>query len=86
MVCKGRSNRMDKLDTLVTGHLLDRLLDRDRLAGMLVSLASRRASKAAATDGRLVVLEKEAHEADEGLRRLYKLPRWTTSSRTVSLP
>jgi site-specific DNA recombinase len=71
--CKGRSIRMDKLDGLVTGHLVDRLLDRGRLAGMLASLASRRAAKAAAVDGRLVVLEKEAHAADERLRRFYKL-------------
>jgi hypothetical protein len=65
--------RMDKLDSLATGHLLDRLLDRGRLAGMLTSLASRRTAKAAAAEGRLVVLEKEAHDADERLRRLYKL-------------
>ena len=71
--CKGRSIRMDKLDTLVTGHLLDRLLDRNRLAGMLAALASRRAANAAAVDERRAVLEREAHEANERLRRLYKL-------------
>ena len=71
--CKGRSIRMDKLDTLVTHHLADRVLDPERLTAMLASLASRRAVKAAAVDERIGILEKEAHEADERLRRLYKL-------------
>ncbi len=73
MACKGRSIRMDKLDTLVTTHLADRLLHPERLSAMLASLASRRAAKAAAVDERLSALEKEAHEANERLRRLYKL-------------
>ena len=29
--CKGRSIRMDKLDTLVTSHLVDRFLNRAKL-------------------------------------------------------
>jgi site-specific DNA recombinase len=73
VACKGRSIRMDKLDCLVTEHLLDRLRDPDRLAGMLAMLANRRAAKVAAVNERLVVLEREAHEANERLRRLYKL-------------
>ena len=36
-------------------------------------LASRRAARAAAVDGRIAILEKEASEADERLRRLYRL-------------
>jgi site-specific DNA recombinase len=40
---------------------------------MLASLASRRAAKTAAVNERLNVLEKEAHETNERLRRLYKL-------------
>src|SRR5437764_666527 len=40
---------------------------------MLASLASRRATKAAAVDERLATLEKEAHGASERLRRLYEL-------------
>jgi site-specific DNA recombinase len=71
-VCKGRSIRMDKLDTLVTGHRADRLLDPQRLGAMLASLASGRAAKASAVDERIATLEREAHEADERLRRLYK--------------
>ena len=71
-VCKGRSIRMDKLDTLVTGHLADRLLEPERLKELLASLASGRAAKASAVDERIVTLEREAHEANERLRRLYK--------------
>jgi site-specific DNA recombinase len=71
--CKGRSIRMEKLDGLVTGHLADRLLNPERLTAMLATLASRRAVKAAAVDERIGALETEAHEANERLRRLYKL-------------
>jgi len=71
--CKGRSIRVDTLDALVTGHLLDRLLDRDRLAEMLRSLASRRVAKAAAVNERMAALQKQADETGERLRRLYQL-------------
>jgi site-specific DNA recombinase len=40
---------------------------------MLASLASRRATKAATVNERIGILEKEVHDADERLRRLYKL-------------
>jgi site-specific DNA recombinase len=72
-VCKGRSIRMDKLDGLVTRHVVDRLLDPERLGIMLSSLASRRAAKAATVDERIAILEKEVFDTDERLRRLYKL-------------
>ena len=72
-VCKGRSIRMDKLDTLVTSHLADQVLEPHRLTEMLTSLASKRAAKAATVDARIAALEREAHEANERLRRLYKL-------------
>ena len=71
--CKGRSIRMDKLDTLVTSHLADRLLEPQRLSEMLTSLASKRAAKAATVDARIAALEREADETNERLRRLYKL-------------
>src|SRR5262245_16483929 len=70
--CKGRSIRMDKLDAIVTSQLADRLLEPQRLSSMLASLASGRAAKASAVDERIVLLEREAHEATERLRRLYK--------------
>jgi hypothetical protein len=40
-VCKGRSIPMDKLDTLVTHHLIEQLFAPERLAEMLHSLSAR---------------------------------------------
>ncbi len=68
--CQGRSMRMDKLDLLVTQHMADRLLKPERLTTLLSSLAGRRSEKAAAVDRRLAAL---AREAEETVRRLYKL-------------
>ena len=73
MAYRGRSMRMDKLDLLVTQHMADRLLQPGRLTTLLSSLAGRRWEKAAAVDRRLAALAREAEEADERLRRLYKL-------------
>ena len=64
---------MDKLDTLVTDRLVDRLLNPERLSLMLSSLASRRAAKAATVDERIGILTTEVRETDERLRRLYRL-------------
>lgn len=71
--CRGRSIRMDKLDTLVVEHLAERLLRPERLGEVLHSLASRRAEKTAAIDRRIAELEKEARDAEDQLRRLYTL-------------
>jgi site-specific DNA recombinase len=71
--CKGRSIRMDKLDALVTDHLAERLLTPDRLSELLMTLAERREAKAAVADQRIAALEKEAADADDRLRRLYRL-------------
>ncbi len=71
--CKGRSIRMDKLDTLVTAHLADRLLDPERLSAMLTTLAGRRADRQMAVDRRITALACEAEDAEERLRRLYRL-------------
>jgi hypothetical protein len=71
--CKGRSIRMDKLDRLVTGHLTDHLLNPERLAETLASLAERLANKQGAVDRRIAALAREAEDASERLRRLYRL-------------
>ncbi|HTV31288.1 MAG TPA: recombinase family protein [Xanthobacteraceae bacterium] len=72
-VCKGRSIAMDKLDGLVTGNLIERLFQPERLAVLLDSLSSRRAEKAAAFNDRLMALQREVTESDEKLKRLYCL-------------
>lgn len=64
---------MDKLDTLVTSQLIDRLLEPERLKDMLTALAERRAARSAEVDARLQALEAKAAEADERLQRLYAL-------------
>jgi site-specific DNA recombinase len=71
--CKGRSIPMGKLDALVTENLLERLFKPERIALILASLSSRRAEQAAALDGRIARLEREMVEADDKLKRLYRL-------------
>jgi site-specific DNA recombinase len=64
---------MDKLDTLVTDQMVERLFNPDRLGVILSSLASRRAEKAKSLNGRLLALQQEVTDADEKLKRLYGL-------------
>ncbi|MEQ1697697.1 MAG: recombinase family protein [Hyphomicrobiaceae bacterium] len=71
--CPGRTVQMDKLDHLVTRHLMERLLTGDRIWELLSTLANRRAERAAAVDSRLAALEREATSAEQKLKRLYKL-------------
>ena len=71
--CKGRSIPMGKLDALVTDHLLERLFKPERIALILASLSSRRAEQAAALNTRIVCLQREMIDADDKLKRLYRL-------------
>lgn len=71
--CKGRSIRMDKLDGLVTGHLVERLFEPRRLAAILNSLAARRAEKAESVNIRILALQREVSDAEDRLKRLYRL-------------
>lgn len=72
-VCKGRSIRMDKLDGLVTDHLVERLFHPERLATVLASLSARRSEKAASVNSRILGLQREVTDADDKLKRLYRL-------------
>lgn len=72
-VCKGRSIPMQKLDGLVTSHLLERLFPPERVAAILSSLSARRAEKAESLDGRLIALQREVTDAEDKLKRLYRL-------------
>ena len=71
--CKGRSIRMDKLDGLVTDHLVERLLHPERLAVLLSSLKARRAEKAESVNKRIMALQRELTDAEDRLKRLYRL-------------
>ena len=71
--CPGRTVQMDRLDHLVTKDLMDKLLTGDRIWQLLSTLATRRAERASAVDARLAALEREAANAEDKLKRLYKL-------------
>src|SRR5215207_8606034 len=71
--CKGRSIRMDKLDALVTEHLVERLFQPERLAAILGALTARRAEKAVSVSRRIVALQREVSDAEDKLKRLYRL-------------
>ena len=71
--CKGRSIRMDRLDFLVTSHVVDRLLEPDRMGDLLQVIAEKRVVRATEVDDRAVALQREVAEADERLRRLYRM-------------
>lgn len=70
---KGRSVPMEKLDRLVTGHLMGRPFKPERLSVLLSSLSARRAERAERPNSRLRGLQKEMAAADEKLARLYSL-------------
>ena len=72
-VCKGRSVPMEKLDRLVTDHLIERLFKPERLADILSSLSTRRVQKAESVSSRLMALQQEVADAEEKLTRLYRL-------------
>ena len=71
--CKGRSISVEKLDTLVTEHLLERLFKPERIALILASLSSRRAEQAVAVNARILALQREMIDAEDKLKRLYRL-------------
>ena len=72
-VCKGRSIRMDTLDKLVVEHLTERLFTTERMTELLASIVSGRAAKAAEVDGRAVALQREVTDAEDKLKRLYRV-------------
>jgi site-specific DNA recombinase len=72
-VCPGRSIRMDKLDALVTEHLIERLFKPERLVEILTSLSLRRAENSQSLNARLIALQREVADAEDKLRRLYRL-------------
>jgi site-specific DNA recombinase len=69
--CKGRSIPMEKLDSLVAGHIADRLLQPERLEEMLASVLDRRQERAERRREHIAELNKRAAETDLRLKRLY---------------
>jgi hypothetical protein len=64
---------MDKLDGLVTDHLVERLFHPERLAEILGALTARRAEKAESVNRRVMALQREMTDAEGKLKRLYRL-------------
>ena len=71
--CKGRTIPMQKLDTLVTDHLCERLLRPERLNELLAAIVSRRAKQALEVDKRVAALQGEISEAEIKIKRLYQM-------------
>ncbi len=69
--CKGRSIRMDLLDSLVTEHLAARLLTKERLNAILQALLAQYAANQNNDAARLDTLRLAAREADQKVQRLY---------------
>eukprot|EP01037_Dinobryon_pediforme_P006261 gene6261-6333_t len=73
VACKGRSIQMAKLDSLVTDHLVERLLTPARLTEVLASVVARRNDRAAQVDQRIQTLQTEVSTAEDKLKRLYHM-------------
>jgi len=71
--CKGRSIPMDKLDTLVTENLIEKLFQPERLNIILGKLTDCRSEKAAEVDRRVSSLQTEVQAAEDKLKRLYTM-------------
>ncbi|WP_082529132.1 recombinase family protein [Aurantimonas sp. Leaf443] len=71
--CKGRSIRMDTLDDLVVEHLSERLFTTERLTEILASISAGRAERANEVDGRIIALQREVTDAEDKLKRLYRM-------------
>ena len=69
--CKGRSIPMEKLDSLVAGHIEDRLLQPERLEEVLATVLDRRQERADRRREHIAELNKRAAETDLRLKRLY---------------
>jgi site-specific DNA recombinase len=69
--CKGRSIRMDLLDSLVTEHLAARLLTKERLGVILQALLAQYAANQNNDVARLETLRMAVREAEQKVQRLY---------------
>lgn len=71
--CKGRSIPMDKLDTMVVDEVSAQLFTTERLTAIITSLSARRASRQAEVDGRAATLKRTVSDAEDKLKRLYRM-------------
>ena len=64
---------MDKLDGLVTEHLVERLFEPERLAAILASAHGSPCRKGESVNSRIMALQREVTDAEDKLKRLYRL-------------
>lgn len=69
--CKGRTVRMEKLDSVVAEHIEHRLLQPKRLEHILSCVLDRREERGKRRTAHIAELRKRAAEADAKLKRLY---------------
>ena len=67
----------------MTDHLIDRLLHPQRLTEILASINVRHAERALELDKRVAALQSEVAEADDKLRRLYRMVEEGRESRML---
>ena len=70
--CKGRSVPMAKLDDLVTEHLADQLLTKERVEGLLEALITRQDRRKADHTQRVGALKAKFDETEKKLGNLYE--------------
>lgn len=71
--CKGRSVPMATLDNLVIEHVSEKLFTGERIIELLTTAARRRGERAAEVDRRVAALQKDGVDAEEKLKRLYRM-------------
>jgi DNA invertase Pin-like site-specific DNA recombinase len=69
--CRGRSIRLDRLDSLVMEHLTDRMLQPGRMRDMLATLFDRYTDSQRAGTARVGSLRNAYREAEAKIQRLY---------------
>ena len=70
--CRGRTIRMEELDTKVVSYMEDPLLEPTRLEELLSGLIRRRDEQAERQKGRVIELKRQAADAEAKLTRLYE--------------
>ena len=69
--CKGRTIPTDRLDAIVIEHIENRLLEPDRIVGLLSGVLQRRTKQADEYWESIARLHRQATDADAKLTRLY---------------
>ena len=72
VACEGRSVPMDRLDDVVTGQIVEKLLTPERVRALLSGLIERQAARDADQSQRLTALREKFGEAERRLGQIYQ--------------